>query len=153
MMMMALLNAFLLQASLIKRALLYPLSRWKNILELWGETRCVLIHCTARIIHSIMFICRVSRHSGAKHWNVWNGVSQGALGSDDLACFVSEESSRQEPRRTEMAFTNLRPAVASAPAADDEQHYLLVWRWIFDSNKNSSCIREPFKNYLADFVR
>ena len=31
---------------------------------------------------------------------------------------------RQEPRRTEMAFTNLRPAVASAPAADDEQHYL-----------------------------
>ena len=54
----------------------------------------------------------------------WNGVSQGALGSDDLACFVSEESSRQEPRRSEMAFTNLRPAVASAPAADDEQHYL-----------------------------
>ena len=78
-------------------------------------------------------------------------MSQGALGSDDLACFVSEESSRQEPRRTEMAFTNLRPAVAGAPAADDEQHYLLVWRWIFDSNKNSSCIREPFKNYLADF--
>ena len=31
---------------------------------------------------------------------------------------------RQEPRRSEMAFTNLRPAVASAPAADDEQHYL-----------------------------
>ena len=34
---------------------------------------------------------------------------------------------RQEPRRSKMAFTNLRPAVASAPpAADDEQHYLLV---------------------------
>ena len=31
---------------------------------------------------------------------------------------------RQEPRRSEMAFTNLRPAVASAPTADDEQHYL-----------------------------
>ena len=24
--------------------------------ELWGETRSVLIHCTARIIHSIMFM-------------------------------------------------------------------------------------------------
>ena len=71
---------------------------------------------------------------GAKHWNVWNGVSQVALGSDDLACFVSEESSRQEPRRAEMAFTNLRPTLAGAPTADDEQHYLLIWRRIFDSH-------------------
>ena len=39
---------------------------------------------------------------------------------------------------TEMAFTNLRPAVDGAPpAADDEQHYLLI----FDSHKNSSWIR------------
>ena len=28
--------------------------------ELWGETRYVLIHCTARIVR---------RHLGSKHWN------------------------------------------------------------------------------------